>query len=107
MILPLVLILGVSIYYGYQVVTHYRKTTAPLMVLGLWALGILNIVAGASTLAMNSELGVAPLVIGLASLELGAMLYGYVMREEGPNWPLHAIRIGAEVFAVGLIVINF
>ena len=78
--------------------------TAPWMVLGLWVLGFLNVLAGIGALTADYQIGSIPIIIGIASIELGSILLGYWNRETGPNWDIHALRIAVEVFVLGLMV---
>lgn len=90
--------------YGGLALQAYLKKTAPLLVLGLWGLGFLNILGGAGTLLAGHAIGVIPCMAGVASIELGTIASGYTQRPTGPNWDWHALRIGAEVFVLGLLV---
>jgi hypothetical protein len=79
------------------------RENVPLMVLGLWALGTLNILSGVMVSLMDEPLGIFPIMVGVISIELGEITYGYW--KGTPNWNWHALRISLEVFVVGLLFI--
>jgi hypothetical protein len=70
----------------------------------LWLLGFLNILGGSGALLADYSLGAVPIVIGVVSIELGAILAGFWQSPSGPNWDIHALRITIEVFVVGLLI---
>lgn len=88
------------IYAGRAVL---QRKIAPLMVLGLWVLGTLNILSGVMVSLLDDPIGIFPIVVGVVSIELGEIMYGYW--KGPPNWNWHALRISLEVFMIGLLFI--
>lgn len=83
----------------------YQNQSAPLLALGLWSLGVLNMLAGVGALLMDYPLGLLPIVSGIISAEIGTLVADYWQKESGPNWNWHALYISLAIFFVGLLVV--
>lgn len=94
-------IIGYLLLTGYA----YQKQTAPRLALGLWSLGVLNMVGGIGALLLDYQLGIVPIVSGAVSAEIGSLAKDYWQKESGPNWNWHALYIGLSIFFIGLLVI--
>lgn len=99
MILLIIAIFGLT-YAGRA---FLQRKNAPLIVLGLWVLGTLNILSGVMVSLLDDPIGNFPIVVGVVSIEMGEIIYGYW--KGTPNWDRHALRISLEVFTVGLLFI--
>ena len=66
-------------------------------------LGVLNVVVGCLAVAAEYPLGAVAVAVGVASIELGALLHAYLYTADGINWTHHAALIGSQVFFVGLL----
>lgn len=104
MMLIILIILAFGLFHGWRAWTAYQEQTAPMVVLGLWLLGLLNIISGISLWFMSERLAIGPTAIGVASIELGSILYGYWTN--AIQWPKHAVRIASEIFVVGLLTLR-
>lgn len=83
----------------------FKERTIPPLNFGLTILGTLNIVVGIFMATQDATLGTIAAAIGVISIDLAAILNGYWLNENGPNWTHHAVRAGISVFIVGLLAI--
>jgi hypothetical protein len=73
--------------------------------IGLFLLGALNILAGIVLTTQEFELAIIAVISGVLSIDIGAILNGYWLNENGPNWTHHGVRAGISIFIVGLMVL--
>ena len=83
----------------------YQIQPAPLLGLGLLILGLLNMISGLGAVLMSYKLGIAAIISGAISAEIGWLVVDYWQKEGGPNWNWHALYISLSIFFIGLLVI--
>lgn len=83
----------------------FREQKIPLLNLGLCMLGALNILVGIFMATQDVTLGALAAGIGVISIDIAAILNGYALNENGPNWVHHGVRAGISVFLVGLLAL--
>lgn len=93
------------IWFAFQAQQAYQNRSAPLLALGLWSLGVLNMLSGLGALWLGYSLGIAAVISGVLSAEIGRLVADYWQKESGPNWNWHALYIASSVFFVGLLAI--
>jgi hypothetical protein len=94
-------------HLGMVIRAYYTKASAPRLALGLWALGILNLIAGSLVLlAMNDPLGRFPIILGMLSLETGNLATAWWWSDQGPDWDWHALWVAVGIFFTGLLWFN-
>ncbi len=105
------LIVG-SIFVGLNIILFagrawqgYQTQSTPLMAIGLWSLGVINMLSGLSALWMDYSLGIIAIISGALSAEIGWLVADYWQKESGPNWNWHALYIASSVFFIGLLAI--
>ncbi|MBZ0316984.1 MAG: hypothetical protein K8L91_11250 [Anaerolineae bacterium] len=83
----------------------FKEHKIPLLNLGLCMLGALNILVGIFMATQDVTLGAVAAGMGVISIDIAAILNGYALNENGPNWTHHGVRAGISVFLVGLFVL--
>lgn len=83
----------------------FKEHKIPALSFGLCLLGAVNILVGIFLTTQEVLLGAIAATIGVLSIDLAAVLNGYWLNENGPNWNHHGIRAGLSVFIIGLLAI--
>jgi hypothetical protein len=104
-IIACLLLLVFSLAHSLPALLAFHRGAIPLLNAALAALGTLNVLGGVSLALSEVRLGVVPIIIGVISINLGAIWDGFWLNDAGPDWNRQAIRSGVSVFLIGLVVL--
>ncbi|MBI5930701.1 MAG: hypothetical protein HY862_15435 [Chloroflexi bacterium] len=94
-----------ALFHAVPMGLAFKERKIPLLNFGLCMLGAMNVSVGIFLATQDATLGTLAAGIGVLSIDIAAILNGYWLNENGPNWTHHGVRAGISIFIVGLMAL--